>query len=75
MTNYSTLIYCIKNFQTDLDRVNPEVFEPGIDGFLENSTSVTVSAPERAVNNILNFARSYEVLKTEKTGYAELILN
>ena len=30
---------------------------------------------EQTVNNILNFARSYEVLETESTGDVEMILN
>ncbi|MBN1924912.1 MAG: hypothetical protein JW798_03675 [Prolixibacteraceae bacterium] len=32
-------------------------------------------APERCVENILNFARAYKVAESETTGKVEMILN
>jgi hypothetical protein len=34
-----------------------------------------IKAPERSVENILNFARSYKVLESKITGDVEMILN
>ncbi len=32
-------------------------------------------APERCVENIMNFARSYKVVETKSTGKVEMLLN
>lgn len=32
-------------------------------------------APERCVENIMNFARSYKVVETKATGKVEMLLN
>ncbi len=71
MKKSSTLIYFVNNFKTEKEtqkRVDSESdyallakmdFEPS----------------ERSIENILNFARSYEVLETESSGYVEMNLN
>ena len=72
MRKISTLIYFVNNFQNDLE-INTEVdlnFE--IENFL---TAMDNEPSESSVKNILDFARSYEVLESEKTGFVELNLN
>ncbi len=70
MQDYSTLFYFVKNFQSDLQsklRVCKD---------LEDSlTTMDFEPSERSVKNILDFARSYDVLETESTGYVEMNLN
>ena len=49
-----------------------------IDKLFEDLTELedAINTPsECIITNILNFARSYEVLETQKTGYVELNLN
>ncbi|MBT3385540.1 MAG: hypothetical protein HN778_00270 [Prolixibacteraceae bacterium] len=73
MRNYSTLIYFVNNFQADL--ISTKTVESGF----ENSQTKMVFAEslpsEQSIENILNFARSYEVLETKDAGHVEMILN
>lgn len=75
MTNFSTLVYLINNFQTDLDAVNFETLETSFESSNSKQNFSVATPREGVVNNILNFARSYDVLKTETTGYVEMNLN
>lgn len=60
MVKNSTLIYFVNDIQCNFEKETKRMdFEPS----------------EQTVNNILNFARSYEVLETESTGDVEMILN
>ncbi len=70
MKKHSTLIYLVNNFQTDVET------QSRVDDVIENElTAMEFNPSERSIENILNFARSYEVLETESTGYVEMILN
>ena len=71
MHEISTLIYCINTFsgknETVSETESVKVFDiPG---------TVKMEPSEAAIKNILDFARSYDVLETESTGYVEMILN
>ncbi len=60
MIDYSTLFYFVNNNQRKVEKETAEMdYEPS----------------ERSVQNILDFARCYEALETEETGYVEMILN
>ena len=73
MRNYSTLIYFVNNFQSDLNTTKT------VESRFENSLTKMVFAEtlpsEQSIENILNFALSYEVLETENAGYVEMNLN
>lgn len=70
MKKHSTLIYLVNNFQTE------EAAQSRVDHVIENElTEMDFKPSKRSIDNILNFARSYEVLETESTGYVEMILN
>lgn len=75
MKKRSTLIYFVNNFQSDFDLFYTE----SIDNYSENSLAKmenTEKVPsDRTIENILNFARSYEVFETEKAGFIEMNLN
>ena len=72
MRDYSTLIYFVNNFQNNLKSTKIEK----VDNDLEDSlTTMDFEPSESSVKNILDFARSYDVIETESTGYVEMILN
>lgn len=73
MRNYSTLIYLVNSFQLDFN--NLSLIETGINRNPESMSGKNEDPPDRIIENILNFARSYDVCKTEKAGYVELNLN
>lgn len=72
MRNISTLIYFVNNFQDETNFNSKVDFENEIENYL---TAMDSEPSESSVKSILEFARSYEVLKTQKTGYVELNLN
>lgn len=71
----STLLYFVNHFSSELDSflVEPENDIP--ENNLAEMDNTEILPSERTIENILNFARSYEVLKTEETGYVEMNLN
>lgn len=73
MRKISTLIYFVNSFQSESDQVN--LVEAGINSFLETAPMEDEMPSDRSIENILNFARSYEVLETENAGYVEMNLN
>ncbi len=73
MKNYSTLIYLVNSFQSKLNQFS--LIETSINGNLETMPKKDEGPSDRIIENILNFARSYEVCKTEEAGYVELNLN
>jgi hypothetical protein len=73
MRNYSTLIYFVNSFQSESNQVN--LVEAGINSFLETTPMEDKMPSERSIENILNFARSYEVIETENAGNVEMNLN
>ncbi len=73
MIKHSTLIYLVNSFQSELKSVN--LVETEVDRDPEMTKKIEQSPPDRIVENILNFARSYEVMESEKVGHVEMNLN
>jgi hypothetical protein len=73
MRKNSTLIYFVNSFQSVLKSV--KLVETEVDNGPVNSSKKEQDPPDRIVQNILNFARSYDVVKTEEIGYVEMNLN
>lgn len=70
MNKKSTLIYIVNEVQAE------DITQSRVDDAIEKSlTEMEFEPSERSIKNILNFARSYEVLDTESTGHVEMILN
>ena len=75
MRKRSTLIYFVNSLQADLTNCE--------NNFLANFNRLNLTGTdpdgiypsERVVEDILNFARIYEVLETKTAGHTELILN
>ncbi|WP_346857443.1 hypothetical protein [uncultured Draconibacterium sp.] len=68
MQDYSTLLYFVTDFQS--------IETTEVDINLEESVAKMDFEPsERTIKNILDFARIYDVVETEETGYVEMILN
>lgn len=65
-------MYFIKFFRTNSDQYESQNLENGID-WKEAASKMEPS--EESVKNILDFARSYDVMETESAGYVEMILN
>jgi hypothetical protein len=75
MRNYSTLIYFVNRFQSETESDFENLVEASVNMFLATTPVADKTPSERSIENILNFARSYEVLETENTGYVEMNLN
>jgi hypothetical protein len=75
MKKNSTLIYFVNNFQVISDSYDEESMDLEFEGFLAGMEKAEKAPSDQTINNILNFARSYEVIETEKTGFVEMILN
>jgi len=67
MQKISTLIYCV-------NRVNRESLTDAAEKISTEET-YNLEPSEASIQNILNFARSYDVLETKQTGYVEMNLN
>lgn len=72
MQDYSTLIYFVNNFQKDVEATKLGL---GGNSFEDSLTMMDFEPSSRSLKNILDFARSYDVLETESTGYVEMNLN
>lgn len=75
MNKNSTLIYFVNKFQADFSSTIFKEDEESVERFLTEMDDEIITPSESTITNILNFARSYEVLETEETGCVELILN
>ncbi len=75
MRKHSTLIYFVNNIQADLNNCENELFNSTDRLILTGKATRDEGPSERAVQNILNFARAYEVITTRSTGSTDLILN
>ena len=70
MQDYYNLIYFVNNFQDDLHTTER------VSGNVEDSLAKMDFEPsERSIKNILDFAKSYDTMETESTGYVEMNLN
>ena len=74
MIKDSTLIYFVNNFQLDLESNFFETIQKNEESFLTEMENLPLPS-EETIESILNFARSYEVLETEETGFVEMNLN
>lgn len=74
MKKNSTLIYFVNRFNCDSESsmLGSDIQVKGSLTKMENDKKMP---SDRTVQNILNFARSYEVLETKEAGYVEMILN
>jgi diacylglycerol kinase family enzyme len=70
MKKNSTLIYFVNNFNSE-EKNQCRVEDVDTDLL----TAMEFNPSERSIENIMNFARSYEVFETENTGQIEMILN
>ena len=75
MRNISTLVYFINYFQNDLNKIHLDNSDAEIESILTVMENAGIAPSTQCVEKILDFARSYEVLETENTGYVEMILN
>lgn len=75
MSKNSTLIYFVNNFQADLKSTFSEKVDESLESSLTRMEIAEDAPSEQTITNILNFARSYKVFETEKTGYVEMNLN
>ncbi len=72
MQKFSTLFYFFNRFQTDDTLSSYREIENVIE---QKRFDNEIGPSETSIQNILNFARSYDVVETEATGYVEMILN
>ncbi len=72
MQKISTLMYCYNSFRSDCEQCETTIAENELNAV---ETSIGMEPSETSIKNILNFARSYDVLETESAGYVEMILN
>ncbi len=71
----STLHYFVNNFHPESESFLLNLVNDFPENKLAKMDNTEILPSERTIENILNFARSYEVLKTEKAGYVEMNLN
>ncbi len=71
----STLIYFVNHFPSELESFLVDTENDIPENNLAAMDNTEILPSDRTIENILNFARSYEVLKTEETGYVEMNLN
>jgi hypothetical protein len=74
MRKKSTLIYFVKQFNSDSESNFLEA-DDRFERVLAKMEQDEKLPSDRAIQNILDFARTYEVIKTKETGYVEMILN
>ena len=74
MMKKSTLMYFVKQFNSDSESISFDT-DDQFERTLARMEQDEIMPSDRTIQNILDFARSYEVLKTEETGYVEMILN
>jgi len=75
MKNISTLIYFVNYFQKDLDLNYPQDVNVNFESYLTTMENAESVPSEKSIENILDFARVYDVVETENAGYVEMILN
>jgi len=73
MEKSSTLIYLINRFQKKLDSSIKVVVSN--DDVFEKAENAEMAPSQRTINNILDFAKSYEVMETQNNGFVEMVLN
>jgi hypothetical protein len=66
MTNFFTLLFNIKTYHPETSSFNDKVLINREEDY---------KAPDKCVDAIMDFARSYRVADTKSTGKVELMLN
>lgn len=72
MRNSSTLNFLINNLETEAEKYE---FNAEIEELLISMDIEDFAPLKSSVNNILNFARSFDILKSKSTGMIEMNLN
>lgn len=75
MSEISTLSYLVNKFQSDLNSANTKIVGTQAGQLFTTKDDCKIEPSKRSIENVLNFARSYEVLETQKAGYVEMNLN
>jgi hypothetical protein len=75
MRNYSTLIYLVSSYQSEKMSENDISIDDNINSFLATIPDDDNIPSDLVIDNILNFARSYETYETKDAGYVEMNLN
>jgi hypothetical protein len=75
MRNYSTLIYLVSSYQLESESNLNNLVDDETDSFLATIPEGENMPSDLVIENILNFARSYEAYETEDVGYVEMNLN
>ena len=73
MRKNSTLTYFVKNFKPGNTAANCNI--DGVENSFKKAEYGQMRPSEQTINNIFAFAKSYEVIQTEKSGFVEMILN
>ena len=74
MKKISTLLFIVKKFSYRSKR-DSVIIQQSFKNGLEEMPDAPFTPSDHVIDNILGFARAYEVLETETAGYAEMILN
>ncbi len=75
MRNNCTLIYLVNSYQSEPESNTDNLDDDFIDSFLTTIPENENIPSDLVIENILNFARSYETYETEDVGYVEMNLN
>lgn len=75
MRKSSTLVYFVNSFNSKSSSHQSDLIEKSINEFLTSESETSVVPSGKSIENILNFARSYDVCKTESAGFVEMNLN
>jgi hypothetical protein len=75
MRNYSTLIYLVNSYQPEPESNLNHSVDDETDSFLATIPEGENIPSDLVIENILNFARSYEAYETKDAGYVEMNLN
>lgn len=68
MIKFSTLKFNVNTYQ-------PDSLKNEFSNYQSSNKDDFFQAPDRCVENILNFARSYKVAESKSTGKIEMLMN
>ena len=75
MDNFSTLIYLVNSFQTELSNSDIQLNKEVNGNSYTKMENDCFEPSKQSIKNILDFACAYDVLETENAGCFEMILN
>ena len=73
MKKNSTLFYLINRFQKDSYSKKKKI--ESLETIYDKAECAKMAPSRQTINNILGFAKSYEVMETERSGSVEMVLN